>query len=319
MNVAALPAYDVLAIPDNMQTYEVIMMGISVAVFAFLFTLSILTENVNAVSGEKPNYRKLIWRAILIICSLAIYRHIFIKTVAICEAIAMSLFSLEDFYAFKTLLASQYDKIPTTVLTTSIQNIIASLFVYIAITIESVLQLFRYMLLSALYIIGPLALTMNLWKPTSSITRGWFLTLLQLSFWIITLRVLEATMLSLNVTSIISNGGTAEYVLMSALVITLVAMTPSITASLITGSHISMVGGIAMASFAAVSTKWGGHAANISKLIGKSTMSSGGSKTGGSGGGSSGSGSSDGGSRGSTGSARPQGSLPTAKDAPARR
>ena len=111
----------------------------------------------------------------------------------------------EDFYAFKTLLASQYDKIPTTVLTTSIQNIIASLFVYIAITIESVLQLFRYMLLSALYIIGPLALTMSQWKPTSSITRGWFLTLFQLSFWIITLRVLEATMLSLNVTSIISN------------------------------------------------------------------------------------------------------------------
>ena len=37
MNVATLPAYDVLSIPDNMQTYEEIMMGISCASFRIPF------------------------------------------------------------------------------------------------------------------------------------------------------------------------------------------------------------------------------------------------------------------------------------------
>ena len=165
------------------------------------------------------------------------------------------------------MLASQYDKIPTTIVSISVQNFIASLFVYAAITIESVILLFRYMLLSALYIIGPLAITLGLWTPTSSITKGWFTTLFQLSFWVITLRVLEATMLSLNANSILQNGGTAEYILISALVITLVAMTPLITERLISGANISLMGGIAMATFTTVTAKWGGHAAAGHKAL----------------------------------------------------
>jgi len=262
MNTIYMPVIDPLAIPYSMSTYAGVMKIIAAGAFGLFLVIALITEQAKALKGDQPpKIREILVRAGLIFAGLVLYRHIFAKIVAFNEVIAMSLLSLEDFAKFKVLLTSHLDKLPTSVLKMTFNSFLVTGFIYASMIGEVVLQYFRYILLALLYILGPLAFVTALLPETARLTKGWFITLLQVSFWIVILRVTQAVMLMMNIEQTLSNGDVMGYLFVTVLMTALVFFTPLISERLLSGSNISLMGGIAMAAGTAMLTKIATHPA----------------------------------------------------------
>ena len=141
-------------------------------------------------------------------------------------------------------------------------ELISSVFVCISIIVESVFEITRYSLLCFLYIVGPLSFVAGIFPFTRSLLKGWFLNVFQISFWIVTLRILEATMLSLKMENILKGGDPFDLIVVTALFIAFVVLTPIITAKLLSGSSMGTVGIMALTMVSVVAAKYG------SKVVG---------------------------------------------------
>lgn len=260
MNTIYMPVIDPLTIPFSMSTYAGVMKTIAVGTFGIFLVIALLMEQARAIKGkETPDIRGVLVKAGFVFAGLVLYRHIFGKIVAFNEVIAMSLLNLEDFAKFKTLLAGHLDKLPTSVLKMTFNSFLVTGFIYTSMIGEVVLQYFRYVLLALLYVLGPLAFVSALLPEAARLTKGWFVTLLQVSFWIVILRVTQAVMLSINIEQVLTNGDMMGYLFVTVLMTALIFFTPLISERLLSGSNISLMGGVAMAAGTAMLTKIATH------------------------------------------------------------
>ena len=252
---------DVLAIPQMMMTYTTIVKSISYALIPVLFVGGILIEQAKIIQDEKPEFLKLILNTLLTVIVLRFaYDWLFLKMVAICEAIGMSIFSYQDWYEFKGLIGAA-SKGTISVMNLKMIELISSVFVCISIIVESVFEITRYSLLCFLYIVGPLSFVAGIFPFTRTLLKGWFLNVFQISFWIVTLRILEATMLSLKMENILKGGDPFDLIVVTALFIAFVVLTPIITAKLLSGS-MGTVGIMALTMVSVAAAKYG------SKVVG---------------------------------------------------
>ena len=260
---------DILSIPDTMQTYATITRSIAIAIIPVLFVLGILKEQAKLVGDEKPEFASHIYTTIAVFLGLILYKWIFLKIISFCEAIGMSVASLQDWYELQSTLSLMADKLSGSVLTLSVVQLLAKTFYIISSVAEIVFNLFRYALLSFLYILGPIAFALAVFPLTRNLVKGWFINIFQISFWIITLRILQATMLMLGFTTAIENGGIFYVLVMSILFIGMIIMTPILTAKLISGENIGTMASAAMAATTAISARFPGTYKNFKGGVSK--------------------------------------------------
>jgi hypothetical protein len=138
--------------------------------------------------------------------------------------------------------------------------------------VEPTLLFIRYALLSFLYIFGPLAFVSAIFPPTRRMLKGWFINLFQISFWIVTLRILELILVSLQLQDFVAKGYLLDVFPWAVICFTFVVFivaTPFITAKVLSGENLGatasmIVGAVAVAA---------GHAGILhSSLTGNATV-----------------------------------------------
>lgn len=259
MTGKSMPILDPLTIPSAMSIYGATMSRIAACVFAALFVIALLDDQVNMAGGEDGGMRRILRRAIIVFCGLALYRHIFLKIVALNEIISMCLLNLEEFAKFRTLLLAHLEQQTVSLLRMNIATAVTMLFLFGAAIAETLLQYFRYIILAILYVIGPLAVVCAMLPKAFSLTKAWFTTLLQVSFWVIVLRAAQAVMLSIGLEQVLNNGEIMGYLFVSVLITAMTFFTPLISERLLSGANISLMGGMAMMAGSAVMGKIAMH------------------------------------------------------------
>lgn len=262
MDTFSLAEFQVLAIPDMMYTYAYISKLIAIILIPLLLILNeshFIIEATKGTSSSTPSHG--IVRIILIIIGLFTFKHIFLKIVALFEAIAMSLFDTTDWWVFREKLAGTGEQFSTSLFKISMQNAIAVFTIMLASIVEIMLNVVRFVLLSILYVLGPLALVSGIYLKTSRILGGWFTNLVQISFWIVMLRIVQAVMLSLDVNYTITHGSKSEYIMVSAVLIVLIVSIPVLTSRILSGQNLGLLGSAAVGLATAGVMKYGAGAA----------------------------------------------------------
>lgn len=177
---------DVLDLPKYVDRYLGITWGISLLILPFIFVVSLTTELQKAVEGQTPNYRNIVWNTVLVIFANLIYRVWFMKIVSICEGLAMSIVNYQDWIAFISILSIKQEEIGIlNILNINLSTLLLTLTLTIAIIIEEIFSILRFLFLAVLYLVGPICVVSTVYQPLKILFKGWMSSVLQVSFWII--------------------------------------------------------------------------------------------------------------------------------------
>jgi hypothetical protein len=248
---------DPLSMPQTtLGVYAGVAKSIAYILFGGFFTFAIITKQIKLIAGKDVDLKETLWKAGLIMVGLVLYNYIFLKIIAMNEVISMSLIDLEDFGKFTTVLKNQLTDSSISLINFNVGNAIATMFLFISTIAEEILLHLRYVILAILYIIGPLALVAGILPSTVALTKGWFKTLLQVSFWIIILRIIQTTMLSINIEQALGgNSSFLEYGFVAVLLTIMTFMVPIISEKLLSGANMGMMAGVAMGAMAGIGGK----------------------------------------------------------------
>ena len=256
-----LTRIDVLNIPEAMFVYLSPVWLMAIALLPFIFVLSILTEQAKLVKGEFPKYNSVIWNTILVLFCLFIYRYIFIKIVALCEGISMSIINISDWAAFTTMVRNTQTQTGFfTILNMGFVSLLHSLSTTFLLVVEVIFYIVRYIFLSVLYVVGPISFVFAIYEPTKSLIKAWFLSVFQISFWIVIFRIMQAVLLSFNLSSyIIASSDKGENVFITIAItigfVLMAIMTPVFTSKLFSGENIGLLGSAAIAGASLAAAK----------------------------------------------------------------
>lgn len=248
-------AYDPASIPDVMAVFSKITMTVAMSVGCLLFVLSIVDEASKPLREQNPQYAKIFFRAVAIFIGLILYRTIFLAIAATCQVISYSLFSMEDWGKVSALIKSFGE--PKTIWNMTTGDLAVGVVKYLAIVVEEVFFRIRYILLSLLYVIGPIAFVMGFWPATNKFIKGWFQNLLEFSFWIITIRVIQAVFASMEAATVTSGIiiSANDYLIFAIIYIVLVVATPMITGKFLSGESMGQIGSMAIGAVSMIYAK----------------------------------------------------------------
>ena len=247
--------FDPASIPQATGLYFTITWRLAMFIAMLLFVLSIVDEASKPLRDQEPQYGRLLFRACALMAGLIIYRTIFLAIVAICQVISYMLFSMEDWGVISDVIL----KFPTDkgIFQMGIEDVMVGVMKYTGGVIEEIFFRIRYVLLALLYVIGPMAFVMGFWPATNKFIKGWFQNLLEFSFWIITLRVLQAIFASMMMSSVTAgiNMSITEYLVFTTMYVVMVIATPAITGKFLSGESMGQLGSMALGAVGVVSGK----------------------------------------------------------------
>ena len=225
---------------------------LSIRHIAFLLVLpvlgaAILHENVMQLE-DKNNYTGIFVRVILVLGLLLIYDRFFTMVTYGTDLLSKSIMPEREFdqviksifteiKAYKDLGIFNFFKGAMI----SGVTYITYLLTYVAYT---VLIWLRFMLLSLLYMTGPILIVFGIYPKMSGALDSWMRSLFQVSFWIVTLSLLVRIASYMNLLAVyhLQNVNTVSIVTANVLFICLFVFTPVITSSLLSGGSIGAVG-----------------------------------------------------------------------------
>lgn len=258
MNLTDLAFLNPLDIPGSMiGGYAGIMKLIAFPVLAALFVVAVIQDQVYMLKGNQSDLRKILWRLVLIFLGLVLYRHIFIKIVAINQIIGMTLCNQSDYAKFQAILTSfAAQKSSITFMKVSVEGLIASVSIFGAVLAETIFGIIRYFILAILYVIGPLALAAAILPGTMGMLKGWFKKVLQVSFWIVILKAIEAIMLSLRMEQMMTpDSGAFSYLIVSGTLLVMICLIPTLSEAILSDGNLGAVASAATGLMTAYGTK----------------------------------------------------------------
>jgi hypothetical protein len=129
----------------------------------------------------------------------------------------------------------------------------------IVLIAEDVFLLLRYALLCILYVLSPLAFVFAVYKPTRKMLGGWFSNVFIISFWIVTMRIVESIIISLNIDfAKAGSGDIIPITVLNVFFIIMIILVPVISSKIFSNEHLGTVGSLALGAATAIG-------ANISK------------------------------------------------------
>ncbi len=248
---------DVLQIPTLFEGLYSSVQQIAFLLILPVLLIAILHENLTQMEGE-GRYTGLFVRVLIILGLLIMYKSFFMMVTH-----GMDLLG-------KTIMPDQeFQKVVVTIFTEIKQNkdfgvfnffkgalingvsYITYMLTFIAYT---VLIWLRFMLLSVLYVAGPILIVFGIYSRTAGALNSWMRSLFQVSAWIVTLSLLVRIASYMDLMSIyqIENVNTISIITANVLFVLLFVFTPAITSALISEGSIGNIGstmvGIATAS-----------------------------------------------------------------------
>lgn len=238
---------DVLDIPKVMDRFLGLTWGVAAGLMLFVLTGTLLMELHKATEGEKPNYRSVIWTTVLVVFSMLIYRLIFMKIVALCEGIGMTIINYQDWITFMTIMDQKQKEIGVVGLfSIDVTGLLLDITLAVAIAIEEIFNIIRFMFLSVLYLIGPIVFVLAIYQPARILFKGWLLSVIQVSFWVVVLRVFQAAILAFQVQQSIQDGDLVVTLIVTVTLIIACISAPAFTSKLFSGQNIGLLGSTVM-------------------------------------------------------------------------
>jgi len=248
---------DVLQIPTLFEGLYSSVQQIAFLLILPVLLIAILHENLTQMEGE-GRYTGLFVRVLIILGLLIMYKNFFMMVTH-----GMDLLG-------KTIMPDQeFQKVVMTIFTEIKQNkdfgvfnffkgalingisYMTYMLTFIAYT---VLIWLRFMLLSVLYVAGPILIVFGIYSRTASALNSWMRSLFGVSAWIVTLSLLVRIASYMDLMSIyqLENVNTISIITANVLFVLLFVFTPAITSALISEGSIGNIGstmvGIATAS-----------------------------------------------------------------------
>lgn len=234
---------DVMDIPKIMDKYLGVTWGVAMVILPFIFVTSLVTQLHKAAEGEKPDYRSVIWTTVLVTFATLIYRVWVMKIVAICEGLGMTILNYQDWIAFITIISQKQDELGAlNIFNLNISSWILIVALSLCIVIEEIFNFIRFLFLSVLYLVGPFCVVATIYQPLRTLFKGWLLSVVQVSFWIVVLRIFQATILSFNIQQAVSEGNVFVSIIVTLTLIASCILAPAFTSKLFSGQNIGLLG-----------------------------------------------------------------------------
>ena len=245
---------DPATIPQVMKMYFGVIQPLALAAAVFLFVLEILDENAKTLRDQPANYAALLFKTAAVIIGIFMYSTIFLAIVCLCQTLSFMVFSMEDWGRMQSILNNF--GVSGSLVTLSADKLMLIAAKYLSTLVEEVVLVVRYALLSVLYMTGPFAFVFALYSKTSKVLSGWFRNVLDVSFWIVTLRILQSVYACTGMLSIANQQDIppAQYLIFSVTYFVLVVMVPMITSTIFSGGMLGPVASIATGAAASIVT-----------------------------------------------------------------
>ena len=225
---------------------------VSIQHIAFLLVLpvlgiAILHENTVQIEA-RGNYGGLFVRVLLVLGLLIIYKRFFIMITYGTDLLGETIMPDDEFDRVLQSVFTEVKRDKDFGVFNFFKGSLLSGVTYITYTLTlvayTVLIWLRFMLLSLLYIAGPILIAFGIYHKTSGALGSWMRSLFQISAWTVTLSLLVRIASHMNLTAIynIENVNTISVITANVLFVLLFVFTPAITSSLISEGGIGNIG-----------------------------------------------------------------------------
>ncbi len=260
MNATLATPYNDLAIPTVMGPSFLIIAAVAAALFALFFiaeAFRLQYVGINAAidpAAKKPAIPAFILRAFtILICGFCLYSWVFLKMVSLCDYIFNAIDNSASWESFTALLNSGATGVSITNL--SMQQVLYATCGTILSFLDGLVFTMRFVILSLLYLLGPIAWVFAVSEIGISSIKAWFKTTWEVSFWIVVYGVIKAAITPLgmyalgniqNANSSVPISGSTLYltglsIVLMVTIIFCVMEIPKFTGILFSGAHISAV------------------------------------------------------------------------------
>ncbi len=227
---------------DVADVYLNLTFGVAVGLSLFVFTASIVKELHNATEGKIPDYKGVIWTTVAVFFSFLIYKIIFKGTLEFCDRISFMMVDYQNWTNFIEMLHNILLDIGKYNLSSvDVSLFLTSLSLIIVVTAEEIFGLLRFILLAALYIVGPIVMIISIYKPTRSFFKKWLLLLLQVISWIIFLRIIQGIILSLKPQQFLTIENPGYIFILAAVIVLSYILIPIFTAKIVNVNNITLL------------------------------------------------------------------------------
>lgn len=236
-----------LQIPSLFETLFLSLRQTAFILVLPVMVIAMVHENFMQIE-DRGNYTGLFVRVLMILGLLIIYDRFFVVVTYGTDLLSKTIMPEEEFQnVLKTIFTEIKENKDFGVfnlfkgaLLNSI-TYVTYVLTYIAYT---VLIWLRFMLLSLIYISGPILIVFGIYHKTSGALNAWLKSLFQVSAWVVTLSLLVRIASYMNLTAIynIEHVNTISIITANVLFVLLFVFTPAITASLLSEGSIGNIG-----------------------------------------------------------------------------
>lgn len=244
-----------LQIPSLFAADYGVASRIAFILFSIMFVVAILHENMQGVKGE-ADYTKLFLRVVLVVALLVLYERFFVWIVHSLRLLADSIFSKNEYEAtIKAIFQEIRGERDMGFF--SFQSLLRGLnniTYHFALALLSVLRWLQFILLSTLYILGPVLIAIGVYEGTSQGLGFWLRSVVEVSSWQVLLSILLKVISTMNLTAIYfpQDANTVAVFAANILFIVLFILVPLISRQIVSRSgSLGGVGSIALGAVTA--------------------------------------------------------------------
>ena len=242
--------YNDLAIPEIMGSVMLITRSIGLALFSLFFFAEALRLQVvgveNALDGQaaRPKWLSFLWRAVVVFLSSAfLYKWVFLQMVSLCDNIAMAV-SNEDSWIGLINSLSQSGSTSVSLLNVTVPTLLSAAAMSLLQVVEDVFIMIRFVMLSLLFIVGPIVWSFGISELGLGAVKGWFKNTWQVSFWLVVFSAIKASVVPLGISAFRDGaaGGAVLAVVYAVVIVAMILLVPSIPAAIFSDSNLHAVG-----------------------------------------------------------------------------
>lgn len=251
---------DPLHLPNLLEPSYALMARISFYVLSTFFIVATLHESLQVMTNES-NYAGLFVRSLLVLSLLILYERFFIWIVYGMDLIAEAIMPHEEFQGvIKVFFNQPLDwkylwKLDARISMTVMNYITYSL----AFSIFGALMIIRYALLGVLYILGPLVISIGIYKATSEGLSAWMRSLVAIGSWKLLFSILMKVISTMNLQAAYLGVDTVNgfiILMINLAFLVLFIMVPFLTSQFIAGKSIGAVGSVTLGAATALTSRF---------------------------------------------------------------
>ena len=238
---------NVLQIPTLFQELFVSIRQIAFLLILPILAIALVHESTMQME-DRANYGGLFVRVLVVLGLLIIYDRFFVMVTSGTDLLSKAVMPENEFQNVLKSIYTQVQKNQDFGIFSLFKGALLNSITYVTYMLTfiayTVLTWLRFMLLSLIYISGPILIVFGIYHKTAGTMNAWLKSLFQVSSWVVTLSLLVRIASYMNLMAIYSMDkvNTVSIVTANVLFVLLFAFTPAITSSLLSEGSIGNIG-----------------------------------------------------------------------------